>query len=150
MKDRYIIVELIPEAISPDKGSIVQLSAIKLNGLVLEDRFDYRLKEDNIKIKDLLKIISYDKELFKYVDTSEEIINEFKNWSEDLKLLIIDNEYTKNYLKGLNNEKESILKYLNLEYSDDVIEKIIDKYKLEQTNYIVDLLYEALIYNDNN
>lgn len=150
MKDRYIIVELIPEAISPDKGSIVQLSAIKLNGLVLEDRFDYRLKEDNIKIKDLLKIISYDKELFKYVDTSEEIINEFKNWSEDLKLLIIDNEYTKNYLKNLSNEKESILKYLNLEYSDDVIEKIIDKYKLEQTNYIVDLLYEALIYNDNN
>ena len=67
MKDRYIIVELIPEATSPDKGSIVQLSAIKLNGLVLEDRFDYRLKEDNIKIKDLLKIISYDKELFKYV-----------------------------------------------------------------------------------
>ena len=150
MKDRYIIVELIPEATSPDKGSIVQLSAIKLNGLVLEDRFDYRLKEDNIKIKDLLKIISYDKELFKYVDTSEEIINEFKNWSEDLKLLIIDNEYTKNYLKNLSNEKESILKYLNLEYSDDVIEKIIDKYKLEQTNYIVDLLYEALIYNDNN
>ena len=56
----------------------------------------------------------------------------------------------KNYLNMLSNEKESILKYLNLEYSDDVIEKIIDKYKLEQNNYIVDLLYEALIYNDNN
>jgi len=150
MKDRYIILELIPEAITPEKGSIVQLSAIKLNGLVLEDRFDYRLNEDNIKVKDLLKIISYDKESFKYVDTHEEIINEFINWSENLKLLIIDNEYTKNYLKDLNNEKESILKYLNLEYSDDVIEKIIDKYNLEPTNYIVDLLYEALIYNDNN
>jgi hypothetical protein len=39
----YIILELIPEAISPDKGSIVQLSALKLNDLTLIDRFDYRL-----------------------------------------------------------------------------------------------------------
>ena len=33
---------------------------------------------------------------------------------------------------------------------DDVIEEVIDKYKLEPSNYIVDLLYEALIYESNN
>ena len=37
-----------------------------------------------------------------------------------------------------------------MDFSDDVIEEVIDKYKLEPSNYIVDLLYEALIFESNN
>ena len=65
-------------------------------------------------------------------------------------LLIIDNVYTFNFLESINNNKESIFKYLGLEYSDDIIDKVIAKYNLEPSNYIVDLLYEALIYESNN
>lgn len=150
MKDKYIILEIIPEAINPDKGSIVQLSALKLDGLTLLDRFDYRLREDKVKNKDLLKIVSYDINNFKYVDSSSKIIEEFQRWSDELPLLIIDNSYTKNFLISLDNSKESIFKYLGMSYSDDVIEKIIDKYNLEPSNYIVDLLYEALIFENKD
>jgi DNA polymerase III alpha subunit (gram-positive type) len=146
----YIILELIPEAISPDKGSIVQLSALKLNDLTLIDRFDYRLNEDKVNNISVLDICNYDKDNFKYVNSSYEILYEFKKWSQGFKLLIIDNIYTNNFLNDLENEKESIFKYLNMEYHDYVIDDIINKYSLRPTNYIVDLLYEALIYESNN
>lgn len=149
-KKEYIILELIPDAISPEKGNIIQLSALKLNGFNLKDRFDYRLNYDKIDNIDLRNLISYDKDSFKYVDSSNEIINNFKIWAKDLPLLIIDNTYTYNFLTELDNPKESIFKYLDLEISDDVIDKVISKYKLEPSNYIVDLLYEALIYESNN
>lgn len=74
----------------------------------------------------------------------------FKKWCGNYDLLIIDNSYTLNYLESLNNKKESVFKYLNMEYNDNVIEDIIKKYKLEPSDYIVDLLYEALIYESNN
>ncbi len=35
-------------------------------------------------------------------------------------------------------------------YNDEIIDDIIEKYNLEPSNYIVDLLYEALIYESNN
>jgi len=146
----YIILELIPDAISPDKGNIIQLSALKLHGLKLIDRFDYRLNYDKIDNTDLKTLISYDKDSFEYTDNSEDIIKKFSSWSNNLPLLIIDNNYTYNFLSELNNEKESIFKYLNLEFSDDVIDKVISKYSLEPSNYIVDLLYEALIFESNN
>lgn len=146
---KYIIVEIIPTSSKKSTGDIVQLSALKINDLNLIDRFDYRLNEDKIKIPDLLKIISYDKESFKYVDSSDIILSDFKKWIEDYKLLIIDNPYTLSYLEEIVN-KESILKHLNLTYSDDVIDVIMKKYNLEPSNYIVDLLYEALIYESNN
>ena len=47
---KYIILEIIPTAVDPKKGEIAQLSALKLNGLNLIDRFDYRLNDDKIKI----------------------------------------------------------------------------------------------------
>jgi hypothetical protein len=94
-------------------------------------------------------MISYDKENFVYKNTTKEILDDFKKWCEDLPLLIIDNSYTLNYLRELDNKKESVLKYLNMEYNDNVIEDIIKKYNLEPSNYIVDLLYEALIYSKN-
>ena len=143
--EKYIIIEIIPTSLHPDKGEIVQLSALKLDGIKLLDRFDYRLKEELNPIPDLNEIISYDKDSFTYKDSTKEILDEFNNWSEELPILILDNLYTENYLKDLNNKKESILKYLNEEYSDDIINKLINKYELEPSNYIVDLLYESLI-----
>ena len=142
---KYIILELIPTSLNPEKGLIIQLSALKLDGLKLLDRFDYRLKEELNPYPQMVEMFSYDKDSFTYKDTREEILNDFTKWTEDLPLLILDNQYTPKYLASLNNEQESILKYLNEEYQDDVIEKIINKYNLEPSNYIVDLLYEALI-----
>lgn len=141
--NRYIIVEIIPTKIKD--GIIVQLSALKLNGLMLEDRFDYRVIDELVPYSDLLKIISYDKDKFKYANKDDKIMKEFKKFIEDLPILYIDNSYTLNYLNSLKNKKISILEYFNLDYSDDVIDKLIDKYNLQESDYIVDLLYESLI-----
>lgn len=147
MKEKkYIILEIIPTAIDPKKGEIAQLSALKLNGLNLIDRFDYRLIKEKINNLDIINMISYDNESFTYVKTTRTLLSKFKKWIEDYDLLIIDNLYTRNYLKNIKNNKESIFKYLGMEFSDDVIDKIMNKYKLEPSNHIVDLLYEALIF----
>lgn len=146
----YIILEIIPTAISPEKGPIAQISALKLKGLTLLDRFDYRLDEELIYNQDIKQMISYDKENFKYVSNGEELLEKFREWTSTLELLIIDNEYTHNYLKDFENKKTSILKYLGLKFNDDVIDKIIKKYNLQPSDHIVDLLYEALIYESNN
>lgn len=146
----YIILEIIPTAISPDKGPIAQISALKLKGIHLMDRFDYRLNEELIFNRDILKMIDYDKDKFNYENSSDIIFEKFIKWIGKIDLLIIDNTYTYNYLEKINNKKISIFKYLNLKYSDDVIDKIINKYNLKESNYIVDLLYEALIYESNN
>ena len=65
-KDKYVIVEIIPTTLKKETGDIIQLSALKINKLQIEERFDYRLNEDRILIKDFLDIISYDKESFTY------------------------------------------------------------------------------------
>lgn len=150
MKGRYVIVEIIPEAISPDKGNLVQISALKLDGLKLIDRFDYRIKEDKITNNDIKEMVSYDKDSFSYLDSTDELISKFQEWCDDLDILILDNQYTNNYLANINNKKESIASLLKMDYSDDFVELVIKKYKLEPSNYIVDLLYEALIYESNN
>ena len=146
--NKYIIVELIPTTSKKETGDIIQLSALKIDNLSLIDRFDYRLNEDKIYFKKLLELIDYDKELFVYKNTTDEILNDFKEWCENYKILIIDNEYTKSYLKEFEN-KESIFDHLNMKYNDNIIDGIIEKYNLENSNYIVDLLYEALIYENN-
>ena len=130
MKNKnYIIVEIIPTASNPKYGVIAQLSALKLNGLVLKERFDYRLKEEMIPNQDILRMINYDKEDFKYVDSSEEIMNQFQEFIGDYDLLIIDNAYTKKYLEKIKNKKESIFKYMHMRFSDNVIERMIKKKK---------------------
>ena len=149
-KDKYIIVEIIPTHSNSEKGFIAQLSALKLEGIKLLDRFDYRVEDRFIENNDIRDMISYDKENFTYVNNIYFIIEKFKQWSKDYPLLLLDNTYTLDYLKDLNNQKEIIYKYLNLEYSIDVFEKIIKKYNLEPSNYLVDLLYEAIIYEGNN
>ena len=148
MDGQYVILELIPDSISPSNGNIIQLSALKLDGLKLIDRFDYRLNYDKINNIDLKKLISYDKDSFIYVDDSDDIISNFKKWIEDLPLLIIDNVYTFNFLESINNNKESIFKYLGLEYSDDIIDRVIAKYNLEPSNYIVDLFRNMKKYKE--
>lgn len=150
MKGKYVILEIIPEAISPDKGNLVQISALKIDDLKLIDRFDYRLNEDKIKNNDIKEIVNYDKDSFTYLDSTKELLEEFQKWSNDLTILILDNEYTKNFLNNIKNKKESIALLLKMDYSDDLVDKIIKKYKLEPSDYIVDLLYEALIYESNN
>ncbi len=146
--NKYIIVELIPTTSKKETGDIIQLSALKIDNLSLIDRFDYRLNEDKIYFKKLLELIDYDKELFVYKNTTDEILSDFKEWCENYKILIIDNEYTRSYLKEFEN-KESIFDHLNMKYNDNIIDEIIEKYNLENSNYIVDLLYEALIYENN-
>lgn len=144
-KDKFIILELIPTSINRDKGDIIQLSALKLEGMKLLSRFDYRLKEDLIPYQSFLDVIDYDKEMFKYLDSTKSIMEDFKKWIEDIPLLIMDNNYTNNYLKDIINKKESIFKYLNIDNNDDVIDILIKRYHIEPTNHVVDILYESLI-----
>ena len=171
-KEKYVILEIIPTAVDPKKGDVAQLSALKIDGIKLVDRFDYRLDKGKINIPDILKMLDYDNESFKYVKTTKTLMKNFKKFIEDLPLLIIDNTYTRNHWINWNpfsikypqpikykivlsfekpvvsiskNKKESVFKYLGLEVTDDVFDKLMNKYGLEPSCYLVDLLYEALI-----
>ena len=55
-KDKYIIVEVIPTHSDSTKGTIAQISALKLDGIKLVDRFDYRLKDELIDNDDKTQI----------------------------------------------------------------------------------------------
>lgn len=144
--EKRVILELIPDR-SKD-GNIVQLQALKLNDLKLIDRFDYRLNDDLVTNPDLKNMISYDKDKFIYTDKN--ILEIFKEFIEDYDLVIIDNEYTKEYLKDINNKKESIFNLLNMEFNDDIFNSLINKYSLEYSDHLVDLMYESMIYESNN
>ena len=149
-KDKYIIVEVIPTHSDPEKGFIAQISALKLDGIKLEDRFDYRVENRFLENEDLKEMIKYDKEMFTYVDNIYFIIEKFKHWAKDYPLLLIENTYTLDYLKELNNKKEIVYPYLELENTQDVFNKIMKKYNLKPSNHLVDLIYEAIIYEGNN
>ena len=145
----YIILEIIPNHSNAKVGFICQLQALKIKDDKIVDRLDLRVNEDLINNPDLLRMISYDKEIFTYV-SKDELLKKFIDFIKEDKLLIIDNYYTLDYLSNITNKKESIFKYLGLGLSDDVFDKIIDKYKLEPSNHLVDLLYEALMFENNN
>jgi hypothetical protein len=149
-KDKYIIVEIIPTHSDSNKGFIAQLSALKLDGIKLLDRFDYRVENKFIENEDLKNLITYDKEAFTYVNNIYFIIEKFKQWSKDYPLLLLEEEYTKDYLKELDNKKELVYKYLDMDYSLDIFERIIKKYNLEPSDHLVDIIYEAIIYEGNN
>ena len=148
-EDKYIILEIIPTSSNPFNGEIIQLSALKIDGLKLVDRFDYRLKDEYLPIKEMKSWIDYDIEQFNYVEDTDTILNDFNVWSNELPILIIDNIYTEKYLNAFSNKIDYIYKYLNLEYSDMLIDNIVNKYKLHPSNHIADLLFEALIYHFN-
>lgn len=145
--EKYIIVEIIPTASTKEKGKIAQISALKIDGLQLIDRFDYRLKKEHIEIPQILEIISYDEDKFTYVE-EKDLLNAFQDFTEGLPLLILDNAYTKDYLTYLTNKKISICDILNVKYHDHIIDELIEKYHLEPSNYIVDLLYESILKSD--
>lgn len=142
---KFVIVELIPTSLKKETGEIIQLSALKLDGVNLIDRFDYRLDESLVPLKDFIDMFSYDKDSFTYLSSSDSILEKFKEFVGDLPILIIEENYTKNYLSGFTNHFYNVFDYLNIEKNDDSIQTMINKYKLEFSNYIVDLVYEALI-----
>ena len=146
-KDKYIIVEIIPTRSNSKDGFIAQISALKLKGLKLLDRFDYRVKDELIDSEDLLRIISYDKNMFTYIDNEVFIPEKFKQFVEDLPLLIIEDTYTLDYLSYLDNKKELVYPYIGVKYSNEVFDEIKEKYKLEDSNHLVDLIYEAIIFS---
>ncbi len=146
----YIIVEIIPSHSNSKFGFIVQLQALKIKEDKIIDRLDLRVNEDLINNPDLVNMISYDEEMFTYVNDKEDILKDFIKFIGKDKLLIIDNYYTLDYLSTIKNKKESVFKYLDLELSDDVFDKIMKKYKLEPSNHLVDLLYEAIIFEKKN
>lgn len=148
--DQYIIVEIIPTHSQAEKGFIAQISALKLKGIQLIERFDYRVDDKLIENPDLKELIKYDKKAFTYVDNIYFIIEKFKKWAKDIPLLIIEESYTLDYLKDLKNNKELVFKYLDLDYSLDIFERLIKKYNLEPSDHLVDLIYEAIIYEGNN
>ncbi len=143
--EKYVILEIIPTALDPKKGDVAQISALKIDGTKLLDRFDYRLDKSKIKIPDILRMTDYDNESFKYVKTTKNLLSNFKKFTGDLPLLIIDNSYTRSYLSNFDNDMYSVFSFLNLDVSDDVFDRLKNKYNLEPSNYLVDLLYEALI-----
>ena len=145
-KDKYIIVEIIPDHSDPKKGKICQLQALKIDNLKLIDRFDYRLNKDKIENIAILKAIDYDNNKFKYVLNSNTILTDFKNWCNNYPLILIENSYTLEYLKEMNNVKELVYPYLDMEHSYNVFDEIINKYNLEPSNHLVDLIYEAIIH----
>lgn len=148
-KDKYIIVEIIPTHSQKEKGFIAQISALKLEGIKLIDRFDYRINPKWIENEDLKKMISYDKEMFHYVDNIYFMLEKFRHWAKDYPLLLLEESYTLDYLDSLDNSKELIYPYLNMEYSLDIFEQIKKKYPIEDSNHLVDILYEAIIYEGN-
>ncbi len=146
-KDKYIIVEIIPTRSNSKDGFIAQISALKLEGLKLIDRFDYRVKDELIDNIDVLRIISYDKNMFTYIDNEVFIPEKFKQFVEDLPLLIIEDRYTLDYLSYLDNKKELVYPYIGVEYHDKVFDDIKKKFNLEDSNHLVDLIYEAIIFS---
>lgn len=145
MKD-YIIVEIIPNKII--NGDIIQLQALKIKNQKIMDRMDYRLNYELINNPDLIDMISYDKDMFIYTKKKDLIINEFKKFVEDLDIFIIDNNYTRNYLKNIKNNLVSIFDYLDIPNNDESFNELIKKYQLENSNHLVDLLYEAITFHD--
>lgn len=143
----YVIVEIIPSHSKREKGFIVQLQALKIKENKIIGRLDLRVCEDLIDNSDLINMISYDKEMFTYVNDRDTILKKFIPFIGKDMLLIIDNYYTLDYLKNIKNKKESVFKYLDLEFSNDVFDKLIAKYNLEPSNHLVDLLYEAIIFH---
>ena len=148
-KDNYIIVEIIPTRSKSEDGFIAQISALKLQGIHLIDRFDYRVKDQYIDNEDIKEMISYDKKQFTYVDNTNSIQEKFKEWVEEYPLLIIEDTYTTDYLQFLINPKELIGPYFNIASSEELFDRIMKKYSLQPSNHLVDLLYEAIIYEGN-
>ena len=127
--DKYVIVEIIPTTRFKNTGDIAQLCAIKYDNDITSN-LNLRLELEKVQIPDILNMINYDIDKFEYLSTTSKIINKFKKFIKDYKLIIIPNEYTIDYLSDLDNEKISICEILKIKFSDNLINDIIDKYNL--------------------
>ena len=58
-KDEYIIVEVIPTHSDSEKGIIAQISALKLKGIKLKERFDYRVTNKYIETSNYILILEF-------------------------------------------------------------------------------------------
>ena len=87
---------------------------------------------------------NYDNDKFEYLETTNEIMNKFIKFIEDYDLIIIPNDYTKEYLSNIKNNKISISDKLGIDYSELLIDDIINKYNLEYSNDIVGILNDAI------
>ncbi len=143
--DSFVIVEIIPSNTYERGGVIVQISALKIKGLKLEGRLDVRLKDEALPFQEMKAFIDYDHDAFKLMDSEEKLKEAFKTFCQKEPLLLLDDVYTPAFLNYLDNQKENILKYLNLTYHKNVLDDITSKYHLAPSNHIVDLLYEALM-----
>lgn len=141
--DKYVIVEIIPTTRHKNTGDIAQLCAIKCDNDILSN-LNLRLNLEKIQIPDILNMINYNNEKFKYLSTTNKILNEFKKWSKNYKLIIIPNEYTLDYLSDLDNEKVSICEILKINFSDNLITDIANKYNLNLNDEIVEIMYKAI------
>jgi hypothetical protein len=139
---KYVIVEIIPTTRKKDTGDIAQLCAIKIDDII--SNLNLRLEKDKIQIPDILNMINYDNNKFKYLPSTNKILNEFMLWSKNYKLIIIPNEYTLDYLRDLDNEKISICELLNIEFSNNLINDIVDKYNLNINDEVVNIIYNAI------
>ena len=138
----YVIVEIIPTTRNPITGDIAQLSAIKKGKKT--KKLNLRLNKDKINIPDILRMTNYDNDKFEYLETTNEIMNKFIKFIEDYDLIIIPNDYTKEYLSNIKNNKISISDKLGIVYSELLIDDIINKYNLEYSNDIVGILNDAI------
>ena len=146
----YVIVEIIPSHSKAYFGFIVQLQALKVKDDMIIGRLDLRVDESLVNNYDLLNMTSYDKEMFKYTKKRNTILEDFKEFIGDDILLIIDNDYTRDYLSEIANKMESVFKYMGMEFTEDAFDKMIAKYNLVPSNHLVDLLYEGLMFEKDS
>ena len=108
-KDKYIIVEVIPTHSDNEKGFIAQISALKLDGIKLEDRFDYRVDDKFIE-NEGNEIITNIK---KHIAKQENIADKWNSVGklEDAKTLV-------EYISILRDEFALRSKIVNIDLSD--------------------------------
>ena len=141
--DKYVIVEIIPTTRFKNTGDIAQLCAIKCDNDIISN-LNLRLELEKIQIPDILNMVNYDVDKFEYLSTTNKIINKFKKFIKDYKLIIIPNEYTLDYLSDLDNEKISVCEILKIKFSDNLINDIVSSYNLNQNDEIVEIMYKAI------
>lgn len=134
-----ILLELIP---SKNKdGDIIQIEALDIKNNQVINRLNIRYLAKNLDQK-LIDMISYDKDDHIYLDSIEAMLKALKDFAKDKTIYIMDNGYTKDYLKEFNT---SFIEEFLEEEKDGFLERMIKKYNIKPTNYIVDILYESII-----
>ena len=134
-----ILLELIPSK-SKD-GDIIQIEALDIKNNEIINRLNIRYLAESLDQK-LIDMISYDKDDHSYLDSTESMLRALKDFAKDKTIYIMDNSYTKDYLKEFNT---SFIEDFLGEEKDNFLERMIKKYNIQPTNYIVDILYESII-----